>query len=251
MISVLTLVPLFLLSSGCSTAPKPGEYTARELLAAACPTDFGSASKPRTVQGTVWTKIESKEISGQFPASVRAEYPTRLGVEVTNLIGSPQAWLKIENGKTELKFTAENDKEFGAPRIEQTLGGMPIEFALRLFAGGVPCPEQTKDRDVRVKTSSEGDLEVEERVIRTNEVTTIHYSFTRYAGSPWVKEVRWEKLASNVGRSAKSKLIRMTREEPDSADGAPLKWSVVSEAGEIRVRWKNRGVSGLATKAGR
>ena len=43
------------------------------------------------VTGSVWLKAESAEKSGQFPATVRAEAPSILKMEVTDLLGGTQA----------------------------------------------------------------------------------------------------------------------------------------------------------------
>lgn len=222
--------------SGCASTPLAGEFTDRELMAAACPPGFTAK-----VAGSVWTKIESKEISGQFPATVFVEYPKRLAVEVTNLIGSPQAWLTIDEGKAELKFTAENEKELGkAPRTRDMLGGLPLELAPRLFAGGSPCPSENKNQDIRVKQTESGGLEVIALDLRSRISTRYVYFFEKYGGRPWVREVRYEKLARGALQGAKSNLITILREEPSDPDGAPKRWSASSSRGEIRVRWKDR-----------
>ncbi len=237
---------LFLLSvlgfTSCSTAPRVGEFTSREMMEAACPANFQSGRG--SIKGSVWTKISSKEMTGQFPASVAVDYPHRLALEVTNLIGAPQAWLKIEDGKTELRFSAENEKEYGKPpRARAMLGGLPLELAPRLFAGGVPCPSDDKNRDIRVRSNDEGGLDVEELDLRSRVTTHYSYNFMRYAGKPWVKEIRWEKLAKGGRRGAKSNLITFTRDEPMDPDGAPKKWGAVSGMGEVQVRWKDRAVT--------
>jgi hypothetical protein len=229
----------FLTFTACATAPKPGEFSDRELMAAACP-----ANSAKKITGSVWAKIESKEISGQFPATVLVEYPTHLAVEVTNLIGSPQAWLTITAGKAELKFTAENEKEYGkAPKARDTLGGLPLELALRLFSGGVPCPSDDKNEDVRAKQNPEGGLEVVAIDLRTRVSTRYVYSFGKVAGHPWVREMTWEKLARPGVQGAKSNLITIVRDDPRDPDGAPQRWSASSSRGEIRIRWKDRTVA--------
>jgi hypothetical protein len=227
--------------AGCASAPDLSEFSSRDLMEAACPVGFADAAHPKKVKGSIWTKISSKEMSGQFPATVLVEYPTRLAVEVTNLIGAPQAWMKIENGKTELRFTAENEKEYGKPEARNMLGGLPLELAPRLFAGGVPCPSDSKNKDIRVKQTDTG-LEVTELDLRSRDQVRYIYGFTRYAGKPWVNQIEWEKLAKGARRSAKSKVIRVVREEPSSPDGAPTRWSASSEQGEIHVRWKDRSI---------
>lgn len=226
--------------SSCATAPLSGEFSQRELMDAACPAGFS----PKGVKGSIWTKVESRELTGQFPATVRVDYPARLALEVTNLIGAPQAWLKVENGTTELRFSEGNEKEYGnQPQARSMLGGLPLELAPRLFAGGNPCPSDSKNSDIRIRENSEGGLEVEELDLRTRDSTRYVYFFTRYAGRPWVKEIRWEKLAKGGNRSAKSNLITFQREEPTDPDGAPKRWSASSIGGEIRVRWKDRSVT--------
>lgn len=233
---------LLLVIAGCASAPKPGEFSARDLMAAACPANFLGEKGVKSVKGSIWTKIESKEMSGQFPATVRVDYPTFLGVEVTNLIGSPQAWLKIDHEKIDLRFTAENEKEYGKPKAGSMLGGLPLELAARLFAGGVPCPVDSKERKIEVKLTAEGGLEVFEQNLQTQTMIHILYSFSRYAGKPWVSEIRWEKLAKGAKRSAKSNLVTIVREDPSGPDSAPIRWSASSALGEIRIRWKDRSV---------
>jgi hypothetical protein len=226
---------------GCASTPNFAEFSSRELMEFACPAAFTDGAHSKVVKGSIWTKISSKEMSGQFPATVLVEYPKRLAVEVTNLIGAPQAWMKIENGKTELRFTAENEKEYGKPAARTMLGGLPLELAPRLFAGGIPCPSDAKNKDIRVKQTDTG-LEIIELDLRSRDQVRYIYTFTRYAGKPWVSEIEWEKLAKGARRGAKSKVIRVVREEPSSPDGAPKRWSASSEQGEIHVRWKDRSV---------
>jgi hypothetical protein len=222
--------------AGCASAPKPGEFSSREMMLSACPSGF-----TKKVSGSVWTKIESKEMNGQFPASVLVDYPRSLAVEVTNLIGSPQAWLKIEGGKTELRFTAENEKEYGQSRARDVLGGLPLEIAPRLFAGGVPCPSADKNQDIRVKQADEGGLEVEVLDLRTRTKTRYVYTFLRHEGKPWVKTVEWEKTVRTPTGEG-TQLVKILREEPMDPDGGPRRWSASSSSGEIRVRWKDRKI---------
>ena len=197
-------------------------------MAAACPDLIG-----KKIVGSVWTKIESKEMSGQFPASVRVEYPQFLAVEVTNLIGAPQAWLTVRDGKTELRLSTENQKEYGkGPRARDMLGGLPLELAPRLFAGGAPCPSDEKNQDVRVKRNGD-ELEVVAYDLRSHVSTRFIYRFERYAGRPWVQEAEWSRGTNR---------ILITREEPSDPDGAPKRWGASSPRGEIRVRWKDRTV---------
>ncbi|MBS1963063.1 MAG: hypothetical protein JST04_12670 [Bdellovibrionales bacterium] len=238
--ATLFFIGASLFGFGCASAPKFPELSDRELMSAACP-----AMGSKKVTGSIWTKIESKEMSGQFPATVLAEYPTKLAVEVTNLIGSPQAWLTIENGKTELKFTAENEKEYGrAPRARDVLGGLPLELAPRLFAGGVPCPSDDKNQDIRVKKTDDG-LDVVALDLRTHIATHYVYDFERVAGKPWVREVQWEKLARGGRPGAKSNLVTLVREDPADSDLAPKRWSASSSRGQIHVRWKDRTVTSV------
>jgi hypothetical protein len=240
--------PILLAASflaSCASVPLDGEFTDRELLAAACPAGFS-----RRVTGSVWTKIESPEMSGQFPATVLADYPKKLAVEVTNLIGAPQAWLVVEAGKTVLKFTAANEKEYGkAPPIRDRLGGLPLELAPRIFAGGVPCPSEDKNQDVRVRQVGEGGLEVVTFNLRTHSTTRYVYFFAKYGGRPWVKEVRWENGVRSGKPEVKSNLMTLLREDPRDSDSAPRRWSASSNQGKIDVRWKDRQTRENSVKA--
>lgn len=238
--ATLSILAVPAVLQGCASAPKFPELSERELMSAACP-----AMGAKKVTGSIWTKIESKEMSGQFPATVLADYPKKLAVEVTNLIGAPQAWLTIEGGKTDLRFTAENEKEYGrAPRARDVLGGLPLELAPRLFAGGVPCPSDEKNQDIRVKRTDDG-LDVVALDLRTRIATHYIYGFERVAGKPWVREVQWEKLARGGRPGAKSNFVTLVREDPADTDLAPKRWSASSVQGEIHVRWKDRTVTSV------
>ncbi len=222
-------VALVAFLTGCSSAPKPSEYTARELAAAAC-----SKMAPRTVVGSIWTKMKSTEMSGQFPATVRVDYPQRLAVEVTNLIGSPQAWLKMEQGRVELRYSEANAKEYGKPpTLQSTLGGLPLEYAPRLFAGGVPCPPNLSHFQTHARARVDGELELDSLDRRTGVRTVFRYRFDRYQGKPWVKEIEIE---------AHAKKVTIQRSDPSGEDGAPRRWSASSDRGEIQVRWKDRSI---------
>lgn len=229
--------------SSCATTGNLEGYSSRDLMAAACPSDFWNAAHPKLVRGSIWAQIESTEINGQFPATVRAHYPGDLGIEVTNLIGAPQAWLKVENGKAQVRLSAENESRYGKRPSRESFGGLPLLLAPRFFAGGVPCPHDEKNAEIRIRKSDQGELVVEERYPRTAEMTRYVYRFTRYAGKPWVKEVRWETRSKSDGAQKDSRIVTLHREEPLDPDGAPKKFTASSEQGTLRVRWKDRSVS--------
>lgn len=178
------------------------------------------------VKGEVWAKVESPELSGQFPASVRAVSPAQLYLEVTNLIGSPQAWMKIENGKIDLKLTPENQKEWGRQSMKSIFAGLPLEYAPDLFLGRMPCPKRkVGDPELKMKVVNEG-LEV------VSGSTRYFYHFTEYIQKPW---------AESVVIQSKMK-IEVEFFSPLDPDRAPLRWVASSPRGKIEVRWKDRRV---------
>ena len=209
--------------SCASTSKLPEGWTEEKLFQAACPRLLPKLE----VKGEVWAKVQSPELSGQFPASVRAISPNQLYLEVTNLIGSPQAWMKIENGKVDLKLTPENEKEWGRQSMKSIFAGLPIEFAPDLFLGRIPCPKQKAGDPAPEMKILGNQLQV------TAGKTRYLYGFSEYVHRPWPKAVTIE--------DSKIKL-EVEFFSPLDPDRAPLRWIASSPRGRIEVRWKDRRV---------
>lgn len=223
--------------AGCATGPKKSLGSAAELFEAACTGYRAPGKKTAVLKGSIWAKVESPELKGQFPATVLAEAPGKLALEVTNLIGAPQAWLKIEAGRIQLKLTPENQRAWGQQSVRAIWGGLPLEMAPDLFLGKIPCPPLGAGRDLR--TSVLGDqLEVISTDVKTQSKNRYLYSFESYAGRPWPNALTYE----GVVRGGQRVKIDFEFEDPSDSEYSPKKWSATSSRGAVTIRWKDRTV---------
>src|SRR5689334_17219323 len=125
----LLIIPLLI---GCATAPRVEKtIPAQELFNSAC--EPGKAIT--SVQGTVWLKTDSKEVTGQFAANVIASVPNQLKIEVTNILGGTEALISVHDNHYEVTSTSgkkeKKDEGFGS------WGGIPLVWASNLFLGKV------------------------------------------------------------------------------------------------------------------
>ena len=210
------------LISSCAHAPKETAPLAADpqvLFNAACPSE---PSKP--VHGSVWMNVKSSKVSGKFPASVEITDADHLKMEITDLIGSPQAIVTIVGSDYTIESPGKGDrmrKEKGA----RSWGGIPLEWATRLFSAKIPCPAETQPGKLWLSTDSEGHL-----VVKVQDERYV-YGFRTYAGKPWAESLHWE---------AGARKIDFTFDEPDRVDDKPRKWEATSDQGEVKVRWKDR-----------
>ncbi len=211
-------------------------FSSGELFEAACSGGYSSGKKTEKVTGSIWAKIESPELSGQFPATVLALSSGELALEVTNLIGAPQAWVKIKNKKIEMKLTAENQKAWKNSSQQLNLGGLPLEFAPGLFLGRVPCPSFLGNSGLRMSVIGRKDLEVIETDSKTGKKNKYLYEFDSFEGRPWVSNLIYDGFL----RSGQDLRVEFKFESPTAPDRSPRRWSASSKRGKIDVRWKDR-----------
>lgn len=219
----------------CSTVNQK-TFATGELFEAACSGRYASAKKTQKVTGGIWAKIESPDLSGQFPATVLARAPGELALEVTNLIGAPQAWVKIKDQKIEMKLSAENKRAWKNSSKHLNLGGLPLEFAPSLFLGRVPCPDLAGSPDLRMSILNQKDLEIIETDSKTKHKNRYLYEFDSFEGRPWVSKLNYEGSL----RSGQDVKVEFKFESPTAPDRAARRWSASSTRGKIDIRWKDR-----------
>jgi hypothetical protein len=235
------LVLLFVLlavGSGCATAPRlkwAGEP--RALLAIAC--EPGALT--REAAGTALLKVQSSDASGQFPATVSVRAPDSLVLEITNLVGAPQALIRI-NGN---RYSIVLGDEGGGKIRERTQsgsdswGGIPLHWATDLFLGRIPCPTKTQQAEARIQVSGD-ELTVETRPTLEREAERYLYRFRSWSGKPWPEALHWD----GPGRHA----VDFRFEDPEDGTRSPRKWEARSAQGEVRARWRERKITPEAGK---
>lgn len=226
-LSLLFLFSGLFLSSCATTRSVTSKYTPQELYAFACQ----SGKTIESVQGQVWMKLKSSEISGQFPANVLVNAPDQLELEVTNFLGGTEAAIFITRDSYEIKnLRGKSEKQKVGT---QTWGGIPLKWATGLFLGRIPCP--TLSASAHLSIESDGDLNIRIGDSGKPGAQTFVYSFRDVEGKPWPDSLHWEALSS-MG------IVDFEFEDPEKETFSPKKWTARSPRGEVKVRWRERSI---------
>ncbi|MCM2322567.1 MAG: hypothetical protein NDJ90_04835 [Oligoflexia bacterium] len=182
-------------------------------------------------RGTVWLKVSSKEVSGQFPATIEISAPDALVMEVTNLLGGREALITIR-GK---QYTVDVPPKKGRSQAgTRTWGGIPLEWAAELFLGRFPCPPSDAIADSAIRWTDERTLEVDVPPNLSREAQRFVYRVQTQGDRLWPEALHWE-------RKNPPKLeVDFTFANPESDTHSPRRWEAKSPQGEVKVRWKDR-----------
>jgi hypothetical protein len=225
--------PVLLISfSGCAH-----HQTAEEAHAQNNPDAlFKYACRPgatvQSVQGNTMMKVNSKDGSGQFPASVKAQAPDQLRLEATNLIGATQAVITVQGRDYQIEVPSSS----GMQKREQgkdSWGGIPLRWAADLFLGRIPCAEAGSAAELLPN----GDLQVQVAGgSLSQDPETFTYHFRDWDGHPWPESLHWERKGTFATQ------VDFKFDHPEGKTGSPLKWEAKSQQGEVKVIWKDRAV---------
>jgi hypothetical protein len=181
--------------------------------------------------GSVWMKAKSPEASGQFPATVKVTGSDRLEMEVTNLLGGPEATIKVNGASFEIRASGKG--RGGKDRVQtgtDTWAGIPLRWAPDLFLGRVPCPEDSVRASAQIRMNEGGELVIETPGERYT------YGYRSWAGAPWPEKLTWRRTSGAATE------VAFEFDQPDDKTGSPAKWEARSSRGEVKVRWKDRDV---------
>lgn len=222
---ILTTAMVLASLSACAHAPAGKGADPRYLLDRACQ----PGQNIKSVRGSIWMKAQSKDASGQFPASIKVEAPDSLRMEVTNLLGATVGMITIKGTSYVIDTPKEKKKQM---KGSGTWAGIPLRWAPDLFLGRIPCPTTQAMQHAELTVSDEGELTVQ--IAKSAGDEKFVYRFRDWAGSPWVESVHWEKKEANVD---------FKFDDPDQVDNSPQKFEARSPQGEVKIRWKDREVS--------
>jgi len=240
-ITVLVVVlVVFCIFSGCATfSPKSNPeslssvtagWTAARLLRHTCETGKGA----QQVEGTVWLKTQSKDVHGQFNASVKVSATDELSLEVTNFLGGTVALIHVRNEHYEItKGPAEPVSASGS----DSWGGIPLRWASDLFLGKIPCPTLSDpwvlSHLIPMKEEA-NQLTVE---VPKDRLGAQRFKF-KYRksdkGLPWPESLRWERF------SEPKAVVEFRFDKPEQGTFSPLQWESNSSEGGVKVRWRDR-----------
>ena len=242
----LSWIVLFVLSgalaaAGCSSAPKANPLDPKYLKEQAC--------KPgrdiKKVVGSLWMKIKSTkpdEPNGQFPATVVAEASGHLRLEVSNLIGSTEASIKIDDETYQVDVPSSKKQKAQSAQGSKSWGGLPLKWGTDLFLGRIPCPAPVEMDKARVSLTQDGGLTIE---TATDELYEFH--FKNVGGASWPESLHYEQkfpVEMKVGSRGKPTVVLDFRfDDQETGTLSPRKWEAKSDQGEVKVRWRDRDVS--------
>jgi len=212
-------ITLLLLLSSCAHQSAEQLRSAHEALKEVC----SIGSQQNRVTGSVWLKARSPDIKGQFPAFVKVTNQQNLQMEVTNLIGSPQANINVNKHQYEIILHGPKKKII---KGKDNWAGIPLRWATSLFLGRIPCPNLGEEPKVRWHSSSIFSAVQDQEEYR--------YFVRRWAGQAWPEKLIWKSKAKDTP------VIEFVFEKPKPKTTIPLKWSISTKNSQVKVRWKRR-----------
>ena len=184
----------------------------------------------------------SKE-SGRFSADADARVgggKQELRLEVVNPLGGTEGVIEVRDRQVLIN---------GKPQARETWGGIPLQLAPELFLGRFPCwKSQGQARvvatwvDARTIRMTFG--EAQKATVPWGEAT---YRLKSWNGKPWPDQIRW--VMHGVGADATPVTeVSFEFEDPEPGTGLARKWSAVSAHGEVKIKWRERRTTHLATE---
>jgi hypothetical protein len=213
---------------GCATSPTKPEFikTPQQIYQEIC--SIGDTLQ--SAQGSVLIKTNSKEVTGQFPATVSIQNPQQLRLEVTNFLGGTEAIINVLGDRYEVL-----GQRGGATQRETgygTWGGIPLRWASDLFLGKIPCPVITQTS--QLKTNEKGELEVVIPGSPVMEAQKFTYRLEEKAGRFWPTVLRWERMTTPILS------VDFKFDDPEKQTRSPQRWEANSSRGTVKVRWRDR-----------
>jgi len=206
--------------------------TAEDLLLRAC----GPSKKIKAVQGSIWLKTQSPELTGQFSATISAQYPDQLRIEFSNILGGSEAIVIVKGDHYVVTSAGPRPQKKGEGY--GSWGGIPLRWATELFLGKIPCPKDQKG--FQSSMNHEGDLVVISKADSTSSLSGVQqftYGFRMIHGKPWAKSLHWERLGESKA------VVDFSFDDPEEQTLSPKKWEIRSDRGAVKVKWQQREVN--------
>ncbi|MEO5968913.1 MAG: hypothetical protein ABIQ95_03225, partial [Bdellovibrionia bacterium] len=200
-------------------------WTPELLLHRTC--ELGKGTKQ--TEGTVWLKMLSKEVHGQFNASILALAPEELKLEITNFLGGTVALISVREGHYEI--TKGPSEPVNASGYD-SWGGIPLSWATDLFLGKIPCPASDEHLVLTKEEANQLTVEIPSGPLGAQ---TFNFKYRKSDdGLPWPESLRWARL------SEPKTTIEFKFDKPEQGTLSPLQWEASSSEGAIKVRWRDR-----------
>lgn len=222
---VKSLVFIALLT-GCATAPRTTRDPAL-LERQIC----GVGDGHREVKGSIWAKIDSAKVSGQFPASVLATGTDRFEMEITNLLGAPEATVKRKGEKLTVKAPG---KQLNKASVDPIVRGISLDWMQKLLMGQIPCPPAARSK---ISLTGEDGLLLVYSAPGIHERYQVRYR--SWGGKAWAEHMEIER---NLEGAPVSRFV-FDFQDPEEPSGSPKNWAVAFDQGALKVRWKDREVA--------
>jgi hypothetical protein len=223
----------FALLSGCAHTPATGKGSLQSkiepkaLLTQACL----PGQTVLRASGVAWMKAKSSDASGQFPASIDAQAPGHLKLEVQQPLGGTAAILTIDGSDLRIDVPGKPERN---RRERDTWAGIPLRWATDLFLGKVPCPDTKQISQASLSIDAEDQLVVSLPADTSGYPSRFIYRFDEKEGRYWARFLHWESGPAGVD---------FEFDDPESETLSPLKWQAKSRRGEVKIRWRDREIA--------
>ena len=213
--AVFMVIALSGCAHGLRSVKRP---SAQELLEQTC--SIGE-SLPH-VKGGVWIKAKARDEKGQFPAQVKVLGSSDLDMEVTNLLGGSEAFIRIRGERMSIELPSRPQDN---TLTQGSWAGIPLRWAPRLFLGAVPCPTPAERSGIQAERGKDT------LRFQTKSGETYEFSFEEWMKLEWPRKLHWTK---------EGKSVDFEFENPEPHTRSPLVWSALSDDGEVKVLWRSR-----------
>ena len=228
---------ILILFSACVTTPKAPDSIAgleherlspEDLYKVACQVGHNV----HTAKGTVWFKIKSKEVTGQFSGHVVAEAPDQLRLEVVNGLGGTEALMIIDDKHYSITEGEKGKKTEGTG----SWNGLPLAWAAGLFVGKIPCPPLSPTAQLVSAHEDELEIILPEANGAAEQKFKFKFEIDKKADRLFPESLTWERV------SEPSTVVEFKFDDPEADSNSPQKWEAHSSEGAIKVRWRKRTV---------
>jgi len=219
-----TLVFLALLFVvGCASTPKTNQEKISIVEAQAWLTRYCSKPIDHEMAGSLVMKANTKEIKGQYPASLHFDANGPFQLEVTNIIGGTM--VSIQGDPTQISIQVPSKPKFNRAGVTSYMG-IETPILRQLLHGDLPCPTA----DFRKKMTVEGS-----KIVLSSENWKWNFErSTPESGDVPVKVT----LVSPAGEPDSG--IEMTVEDWDRTKNYAKKVAVKTPEGELKWSWRSR-----------
>ncbi|MFZ9595787.1 MAG: hypothetical protein ACO3A2_06875 [Bdellovibrionia bacterium] len=181
--------------------------------------------------GTLWLKMQSSSVSGQFYAQAFSKAPDVLKLEITNFLGGTEALITARDQHFEIMRGSQRSRSMFN---SNTWAGIPLSWSIDLILGRIPCPSIDQGEWV-LEQKDAMTLVIEQRPGSPGS-QVFEYHFAGLQDRLWPESLRWYRPHSSEPP------VSFSFSHPEPSTFSPLHWEARTSQGVLQVRWRERQI---------